>query len=151
MTAVPPMTDSLWNRVKKRSPDECWPWTGYRTKLGGRSHGYGRLGGKIASRLIYERAHGPIPAGMFVIHRCDNPSCCNPTHLAVGLPRDNSADMVAKGRSSRGEKRPLARLTDKQAKTIRTDTRSLKAIAADYGISITLVSAIRLGHRWTHI
>jgi hypothetical protein len=139
-------SDRLWSKVKKCGPEECWPWVGHQNRLG-----YGRLGGKCTSRLIYELVTGPIPIGMFVLHSCDNPNCCNPAHFFVGPPRDNSADMVMKGRSSRGEKRPLAKLTDQQVRAIRADVRMLKDIAADYGVSFQLISGIRNGKRWTHV
>ena len=144
--AVQAITDPVWSRIDRREPDECWPWIGYLTKPG-----YGRLGGKIASRIVYECVVGPIPDRMFVMHRCDNPSCCNPAHLSIGTPRDNSADMVAKQRSNRGEKRPTAKLTSDQIKTIRADGRMLKEIAADYGVSAQLVSGIRKRQRWQHL
>jgi hypothetical protein len=51
-----------------------------------------------AHRLAWEMAHGPIPEGMQVLHRCDEPRCCNPDHLFLGTASENMADMRAKGR-----------------------------------------------------
>lgn len=77
--------------------DECWVWRGTV-----RSDGYGTKKIKqkqsLTHRLAWEWANGPIPAGMFVCHRCDNPPCCNPQHLYLGTHIDNMADMVAKRR-----------------------------------------------------
>lgn len=82
-------------------PTACWPWTRGRHKAG-----YGCVSGRwYAHRLAYEIARGPIPTGLHVLHRCDNPPCCNPAHLFLGTAADNSADKVAKGRQSRGEAR----------------------------------------------
>lgn len=78
----------------------CWEWT-HRAKL----KGYGQIsiGGKhfMAHRLSYLLFVGPIPDGLFVCHRCDNPLCCNPSHLWVGSVRDNHRDMIAKNRGWR--------------------------------------------------
>lgn len=91
--------------VLMRGPDECWPWVGYRVKAG-----YGSLmvRGKAirAHRFAWEVANAsPIPPGMFVCHRCDNPPCVNPKHLFLGTDADNVADRVAKGRSINGPMR----------------------------------------------
>jgi HNH endonuclease len=59
-----------------------------------------QIGGKHLreSRFIWEEAHGQIPEGMFVCHRCDNPRCIRLDHLFLGSPLDNAEDMMKKGR-----------------------------------------------------
>jgi hypothetical protein len=47
---------------------------------------------------MWEIATGPIPDGLYVLHRCDNPPCFNPDHLFLGTPMDNMRDKMAKGR-----------------------------------------------------
>ncbi len=85
----------------------CWIW------LGATAAGYGvfkpydkRNYG--AHRFAYELKHGAIPAGLLVCHRCDVKVCVNPDHLFVGTAADNTADMLAKGRSC-GPLRALAK------------------------------------------
>lgn len=106
-----PIAVRFWRFVRKT--DGCWWWTG-----SANARGYGSIRpatgssvrgkAKMAHRLAWELANGPIPEGHYICHRCDNPSCVNPAHLFVGTPSDNMRDCVAKGRSSIGRARPLA-------------------------------------------
>jgi hypothetical protein len=103
----------FWDKVQKADPGECWLWIGAKDQ-----HGYGRFarsreaGTRIASRISYELHHGvSVPAGMEVMHSCDNPPCVNPAHLSMGTPSDNQLDCVRKGRrpSLKGIPNPLNR------------------------------------------
>jgi hypothetical protein len=74
------------------------------------SAGYGSLWvegcWQKAHRLSWELHYGPIPAGLYVCHKCDEPACIRPDHCFLGTPQDNSDDMIAKGRErhARGER-----------------------------------------------
>jgi hypothetical protein len=70
----------------------CWFWNGTL------SNGYGKMGRQLAHRLSWEAFNGPIPDGLFVLHKCDTPPCVNPDHLFLGTHGDNVRDCLAKGR-----------------------------------------------------
>jgi len=82
--------DLLWSKVDKRGPDECWNWKGSKC-----SKGYGQMGWnwkvKRAHRISAIIAFGDKP-NMHVLHSCDNPSCCNPSHLRWGNNAENMQD-----------------------------------------------------------
>ena len=90
-------SDRLLASLVMGDADECWEWPDLATASGyGRFSAAGRT--HSAHRVAYEHFVGAIPEGLFVLHRCDNPLCCNPNHLFVGTAADNTADMMAKGR-----------------------------------------------------
>lgn len=90
----------FWGRFQ-RVDSGCLEWSGYRTPSG-----YGQLTRKgrraLTHRIAYEMSVGPIPAGMHVMHKCDNRSCGEREHLSLGSADDNLADMRSKGRHSKG-------------------------------------------------
>jgi len=104
------------------------------------------------SRVSWEEANGPIPDGLYVLHKCDNRACYEVEHLFLGTQRDNMNDMAAKGRRSvkvgTGANHPMAKLNDAKVESIRRDKRTCREVAADYGISLAQVSAIRTGRLW---
>lgn len=135
-------------------------WTGYAIKSNGReSHRYGRIKidgkGILAHRHAYALAHGSIPAGMNVCHRCDNTRCCNPNHLFLGTHRENMADMAGKGRAAKisnpkptGDKSPCAKLLDAQIAEIRirrSSGETITSLAAAYGVHHSYISRLARG------
>ena len=135
----------------------CIVWTGARTSAG---YGMRRRGGRpvYLHRTVWEEVHGPIPAGMFVCHHCDNPPCYNVEHLFLGTAADNNRDMYAKGRgghgSADGTKHPFAKLTDEAVRDIRERRAQgiyLRVLASEYGVSLARISAIARRQSWRHV
>lgn len=131
----------FWSRLAKNNISGCWEWSGPLF----RGTGYAMVSlarGKLArgNRVAWELTYGPIPDGLFICHRCDNPRCCNPEHLFVGSPSDNTQDSVIKGRHA-----PPRFLSDNDAVAIFGDPRPQKTVAAEYGVSPTLIRLIKQG------
>ena len=173
-----PAGTRFWRRVIKAGKDNCWIWTGARDR-----DGYGLFlvktsdrpdGQRIcmhAQRFAWLSTTGPIPEGMHVLHRCDNPSCVNIEHLFLGTNEDNAADRHRKGRDAKGDRHgwvtkpermgnrgshagmpgeanPSAKLTTTIVGEIRKDSRPGWVIAKEYGVSKSLIGAIRRREIW---
>jgi predicted DNA-binding protein (UPF0251 family) len=134
-------------------PEACHPWTARRD-----DDGYGRIrsSGKgypylRSNRAAWELAYGPIPEGLCVCHKCDNPPCVNPAHLFLGTHADNHADMCAKGRKVHGEGVSNSKLREAQVNEIflmHANGISQRKIAKHMGVSDSLVWKILHGEAW---
>jgi len=142
--------DRFWSKVKIREMSGCWEWSGYKNKQG---YGQIKLNGKSvwAHRAAYEIGHGNDPSGLVVRHKCDNPSCCNPSHLILGTLADNAADRVERMRSAFGTKNCNAKLTEKDIPRIRRDRRPLKDIAKEYGLHASNIERVKKRQSWRHV
>lgn len=146
------LSERFWSKVASIGSDGCWPWIGQLDR-----NGYGtiRVAGQMrtAPRVAWELAtERTIPSGFAVLHRCDNPPCCNPAHLFLGTQADNMADMAAKGRSRRGSRSTAARLSAEDVSTIRrryaNGDVSQDQLAQEFGVSQTNISQIVRGLTW---
>ena len=127
----------------------CWLWTaGIFEK-----RGYGAFAHpeQLAHRVAWAMYRGPIPAGMCVLHRCDVPACVNPDHLFLGTQTDNMSDKVQKRRQSMGAGTGRAEITESQVKEILADLRLHREIAAQYGVTQSTISNIKLRKTWKHV
>jgi hypothetical protein len=161
--------EQFWSHFENADPAKCWMWKNGSSDY----HGYGRLyfAGKMhsAHRLSWTLTNGDIPTGLHVLHKCDNPGCCNPRHLFLGTHAANMADRQSKGREARGERhvsrtRPDAVPRGEHVGTSKLgpdDVRAIlglhdvgamrKDIAELFGIAGKSVERIVYGVTWKHI
>lgn len=129
----------------------CWLWTGAASEKN-----YGRFGISAskpieAYRWAYLAYVGEIPPGRYVCHSCDNPACVNPNHLFLGTPADNVADMVAKNRQAKGERKFNAKLNESKVREIRASDLSDRKLAAIYEVDHKVINRIKNRKAWAHI
>lgn len=174
---TPELEARFWAKVDVRGPDECWPWLASTNGIG-----YGRFWAD--GKLLYS-SHVALAIdgkkrcdGLMALHSCDNPPCCNPSHLRWGTHASNMRDLVARGKAPRLHPRPprarrckgmkrkspwgaLKGEANIKAKLSPADVglmreagaggASATALASRYGLSISTVSKILLRKRWKHI
>lgn len=141
----------LLNRINTNGENGCWIWTGPKHDWGYGLDPGAKKGTRRVHRIIYELRFGKVPSGLFVCHHCDNPPCVNPDHLFLGTAKDNSSDMVKKGRSVAGTKNGMCHFGYNEISRIRWMRESgwpLQYIAGEFGCSISTVS--RIVHYQTH-
>jgi hypothetical protein len=153
-----PIEIRFWKKVDKKSDDECWEWVGAKNKQGYGKIGY--FGGFIAThRYSWLLHNGSIPDGLWVLHTCDNPPCCNPKHLFLGNHQDNMDDRQRKGRQPHtchiGSKNPHAKLNEQKVRTLREMYASGKYTQLElsniFGIAWKYVSEITRNNFWKNV
>lgn len=145
-------TGVFWDKVN--TDDDCWIWTGAKND-GGYGH-FHHLGKTIyAHRFAYEQVIGPIPPGMMICHTCDNRACVRPAHLFLGSAKDNTGDMVQKGRHTHGHAHYLARLSDEDVLEIRRLYDSRLAtngeLARRFGVHPSTIWQVTSHKCWKHL
>lgn len=119
--------------------NSCWNYKGCKI-LTGYGHMHFRGIDFYVHRAMYILTYGEIPKGMQVLHRCDNPSCCNPEHLFLGTVADNMHDRDSKGRnrfSKNDYKNKSNKLTKEQIKEIKKsllEGNTVANLAKEYGV-----------------
>lgn len=147
----------LVRTANAHNSDECLIWPFHIGKRWGYGHvhvpGEGK-GGKRIHRVAYKLAHGhyPIHDGC---HTCDNRACYNPRHVFDGTDIDNFADMIAKGRSLRGERNNQVVVTEQIVIAARREyaegNSTRPQLAAKYGLSFGGMKKLLNGQSWGHI
>lgn len=156
-------SERLWARVDKSNPNGCWIWQGACN-----SKGYGQINSGECNlythRLSWEFEHGPIPAGALILHKCDRNypvgdityrRCCNPAHLFLGTAKDNTEDMLSKGREARGERMNSAKLAEPEVLEIRelfaTGNFTKSELGRRYNVTKGIIRGIVNGKGWSHL
>ena len=145
------MLERFWAKIEKG--DDCWLWTGA-TRGGG--YGTFKYCGRTVSthRYSYELFVGPIPDGLYVLHRCDVRACVNPAHLFLGTNADNLRDMVEKRRGNIGQRHGMSKLTDDDVRAIRiacADGESRASVAKRYPVHRSGIEKVVNGISWRHV
>jgi len=152
----------FWEKVDRRTDGECWEW------LASKNDGYGHLRVdrqhmEKAHRISYRLNVGPIPPGMAVMHRCDNPACVNPRHLELGTLAENNHDRNAKGRQAKGARLSEVKRGELHGAAVLTecDVLAIRArhdvgarnrdLAAEYGVEQSTISAVVRRRSWKHL
>jgi hypothetical protein len=169
MLTLTPQQIRRFNAKVQRSAFGCWIWTGAMTGgKHGRAHLFINGIDYPATHVAWYLAHGEWP-DRWVLHTCDNPACMRPSHLFLGTAKDNTDDMIAKGRGNtsiglaaahaklaqhpelrpKGEQNGNSTLTNDDVRRIKKMYGKVKsgAIAAEFGISRQHVWAIGTGKR----
>ena len=162
-----PLKQRFFEKVNKNGPvhpilgTRCWIWIGGKKNKLGYGTIYVRKGETDeAHRVAYRNMVEPIPDGMCVCHKCDNPSCVNPDHLFLGTHQDNMKDMYRKGRNvpSIGEKNWRAKLTEENIREIwkrykkhsRYGSGTASTLAREFKISLPSIYSV-ISRGWKHV
>lgn len=145
--ALPIAISEVWPLVNPLGADQCWPWLG---KVD--ADGYAHLRGHRVNRLIAGRKAGrPLYEDEVAMHSCDNPSCCNPSHIKIGTQLENILDRCAKDRSAAGIKNGRAKLTPEIVSSMRESSTSMQTLASIHGVDKSTVRAVLARKTWRKV
>jgi hypothetical protein len=161
--------DRFWNKVSRQDSESCWVWNGAQFRKGyGNFYipSIGNIGAHIVAYLLAHPSELLNPDDC-VLHGCDNPPCCNARHLFKGSKKDNTRDMMKKGRAKfahniefargrqpKGEDHSHAKLTEADVIAIRTARANgigQKVLARLYGVRYQTIQAIDHKRSWSHL
>jgi hypothetical protein len=151
-----PIKERFMEQVFLPTESGCWLWIGA-TRGNEKNNMYGGFCWNkrtwIASRAAYVLFIGPIPTNMRVCHVCDCRLCVRPEHLFLGTARDNTQDMIQKGRGPKqdGENNPASKFTNNQIFDIRASKEKGASLARKYQVTDSCISNIKSKKRWAHI
>lgn len=162
MRNISPLERRFWSKVNRLDNYKCWEWVasksidGYgKFKIGGkkgRAIGAHRVAWELTNGLISQPERSPR---ILVCHRCDNPGCCNPSHLFLGTDQDNVNDRESKRRNKipgfKGSDHGMAKLGDSQVREIFNSQITGRAASRQFNISEGMVSMIRNRKSWRHL
>lgn len=151
MKTRPSNEELFWRRVPDRpeEPDKCWTHNGSKG-----SHGYpqatsaNRAVSTLAHRRSWELSVGPIPDGMFILHKCDNKECVRPSHLYLGTHTQNMLDIVTRKRRVGKGHMGSRKLTNDQAAMVKDSDRPAHELASELGVSSDIINNIRSGRSY---
>jgi len=147
----------FWSKVDKSGGRKaCWPWLAGRNRAG-----YGRF--RLPTSIVFahrwaleEKLKRPIHKGLHSLHKCDNPPCCNPTHLHEGTQAENNREMALRGRArgAVGESNAKTSLTNEDIVKIRALAASgvgQREIARRYQLQSSTAHYIIHRKTWKHV
>ncbi len=160
--------ERFWSRVSAGQPNECWPWTAALN-----DQGYGVLSinhsAFLASRVALFIATGEDPGELVAMHSCNNPPCCNPTHISGGTMKENTRYAIecgrfipeecgraAAGNVPKGEDHYCAKMTERNVQWVRLyylqhPWASVTALGEMFEISEPSMSEILHRKMWVHV
>ena len=133
----------------------CWEWTAALTDVG-----YGMFNFSAKEKIgahvyAWEAAHGmKVPQGKVIAHHCDNRKCVNPSHLYAATRRQNTGDMIRRGRNIKDGTPVTATLTKGQVLEIRdrhNEGETQTALAKEFSVSQSAISNVVHGKTWSHL
>jgi hypothetical protein len=146
----------FWGSIEVKGPTECWPSKGPYSDFG-----YGRFAMThdftvYSHRMAWQVINGDIPETLDVLHKCDNPPCCNPNHLFTGTDKDNVHDCMQKGRRNPpvGSRNGFAKLNPdciREIRRLKSSGKTTKEIAAMFKVGRSNIDLILRGKTWSHV